>query len=219
MAAELRYPAGSVVVLREIWESRIWGAHPMIVVQDTPDLVALYRPSGARSKRRRGLNGKQITGYERKHKLWTLADAVRHDVSVLRLTVPDEAYSVLVFRDTSHGNFMHWYINLEEPQRRTLIGFDYTDSILDVVVEPDLTTWRWLDEDELDEAVALEIVPREKVGTLYAKGAEARDLIMSGHSPFNSWERWYPDPSWGVPVLPEGWDLLSFSESRQLQLL
>ena len=215
MAAEHGYPAGSIVVLREIWESKIWSAHPMIVIQDTPGLVALYRPAGVCSKRRRGMAGNQITGYERKHKQWTLADVVRDDVSVLRLTIPGEAYSVLVFRDARLGNFMHWYINLEEPQRRSTMGFDYTDSILDVVVEPDLKRWRWLDEDELHEAVALEMVPREKVAALYAKGAEARDLIMSRRSPFNSWERWQPDRPCSVPMLPEEWDQLSSSESER----
>src|SRR6187401_3629875 len=45
-----------------------------------------------------------------------------------------------------------WYVNLEQPQQPTALGFDYEDELLDVWVpfggEPEL-----LDEDELEEAV------------------------------------------------------------------
>ena len=40
-----------------------------------------------------------------------------------------------------------WYVNLQQPLRRTPLGFEAMDMMLDVVVEPDLT-WRWKDEDE-----------------------------------------------------------------------
>ena len=36
---------------------------------------------------------------------------------------------------------------------RTLLGFDYTDLILDIVAFPDLSHWRWKDEHELRFAV------------------------------------------------------------------
>jgi hypothetical protein len=38
---------------------------------------------------------------------------------------------------------MPWYVNLEQPQRRSRLGFDFEDRLLDVFVEPD-GRWRWL---------------------------------------------------------------------------
>ena len=43
---------------------------------------------------------------------------------------------------------------------------------------------------------------------LYAKGEEVRDMIMSGKSIFNGWEKWRPDLTWKVPVLPDCWDIV-----------
>jgi predicted RNA-binding protein associated with RNAse of E/G family len=80
------------------------------------------------------------------------------------------------------------------------------DQILDLIVEPDLKQWHWKDEDELKEAIELGIISTEKARSLYAKGTEVRDMILSGKSIFNGWEHWRPDPAWKIPVLPDGWD-------------
>ena len=45
-------------------------------------------------------------------------------------------------------------MNLEEPLKRTAIGFDYLDQLLDIEIAVDLSSWKWKDEDELEEAVA-----------------------------------------------------------------
>ncbi len=46
------------------------------------------------------------------------------------------------------GEFLGWYVNLEDPWRETALGFDTTDHLLDVWIDPD-RTWRWKDEDHL----------------------------------------------------------------------
>jgi predicted RNA-binding protein associated with RNAse of E/G family len=99
-----------------------------------------------------------------------------------------------------------WYVNLEEPLRRTAQGFDYLDQFLDVIVKPDLSGWHWKDEDELEEAVSLGLVSKEKAAVMYIEGDRVVAWLQSGKSPFSGWEKWRPDPSWQVPVLPEGWD-------------
>ena len=94
-------------------------------------------------------------------------------------------------------------MNLEEPQRRTAVGFDFEDDLLDVWVpfggEPEL-----LDEDELDEAVARGYVSAERALAIRAK---AERLMAEPPWP-TGWEDWTPEPGWQVPDLPPGWDVL-----------
>ncbi len=206
---EKHYQPGETIVLREIWEGRIWTARPMLVVQDTPELLALTIPTGTLWKRYQSPSGNKVTGIERKNGDWRLTDALWDGTyEYLRLTIPGENYSVIVFWHRNFNEMRHWYINLEVPLYRTPLGFDYVDQILDVIVRSDLQVWHWEDEDELKEAIELGLVSEEQANALYAKGAEVRDLIISGKSIFNGWEKWRPDPNWKVPVLPAGWDII-----------
>lgn len=191
-----------------MWDSKIWGAYPVIVVQDTADLLVVYRPPAAIAKRRISLQGDRVTAYERKHKQWLLVDMTRDDVSMLKLTIPNESYSVIAFWNLADNSFRCWYINLEEVAHRSSVGIDYTDMILDVIIQPNLKDWHWEDEDELREAMEEELITQEKAECLYTKGAQVRDMIISGKSVFNDWQYWRPDPTWTIPVLPEGWDII-----------
>jgi predicted RNA-binding protein associated with RNAse of E/G family len=206
------YSPGNVIVLREIWAAKIWTARPVIVVRDDNDLIALHVAANTRWKHHQGKNGSYITPDERKNGTWTLQDAVwNSDHGYLKLAVPGESYSVLLFWNSSYNNFRQWYINLEDPEQpmhRTAIGFDCTDQVLDLIIQPDLKSWRWEDEDELSETVEAGLISSVKASQLYAKGSEARDLIMSGKSIYNGWEHWRPAPSWQTPALSSGWDIL-----------
>jgi protein associated with RNAse G/E len=102
----------------------------------------------------------------------------------------------------------YWYINLEYPLTRTDTGFDYTDMLLDILVEPDLKNWRWKDADEFQEAVDIGLISSQEAKMFRAEGEKALKLLQSGKSVFNAWEHWHPDPSWLVPVLPDGWDII-----------
>jgi len=203
-----RYYAGENIVLREIWDGKIWGAYPVIVVQDTPDLLVLYRPTGSIAKRRVSLRGDRVTAFERKHKLWSLSDVVRDDIWMLKLTIPGESYSVIAFWNSADNSFKCWYINLEDVASRSSVGIDYTDLILDLIIQPNLKDWYWEDEDELHEAIEAGLISRGKAESLYEKGMQVRDMIMSGGSVFNDWQQWQPDPTWLTPVLPERWDVI-----------
>ena len=96
------------------------------------------------------------------------------------------------------GQFEHWYVNFEQPLRRTPIGYDTFDHKLDLIVMPD-GTYRWKDEDELEQAAALGIVDAAAVR------AEAERVLEEWPFP-TGWEDWRPDPAWPIPQLPEGWD-------------
>jgi hypothetical protein len=107
------------------------------------------------------------------------------------------------------GSFIGWYVNLEDPWRRTLLGFDTTDHALDVWVLPD-RSWSWKDEDELQEAVGIGLFTRQQAKAIRAEGDRVIERAEAWTEPFNEgWEDWRPDPDWPLPSVPEGWDRLN----------
>jgi hypothetical protein len=212
MTKSLTFRSGENIVLRETWAGKIWSARPMIVVQDNAELIALHIPKDIRWMKHMPVQVKNVIPDQRISKQWALGDGhLGNFYSYLKLVIPGESYSVILLRNSADDSLRNWYINLEDPANpihRTAIGFDSTDMLLDVIVEPNLTDWHWEDEDELQEVVEAGLISPETAKSLYAKGEEVRDMIMSGKSIFNGWEKWRPDPAWKVPVLPEGWDVL-----------
>lgn len=180
---------------------KIWQARPAIVVRDTPELMVFFVPAGTIWK----TPAETIRPAQRIHKTWSFTTKVWGFGGILRLAIPGAFYSVLLLRNAD-GSLYEWYINLEQPLRHTELGFDYEDDILDIGIKPDLSSWRWKDEDELEEAITLGVVSKGKAAALYAEGERVAKWIQSGKSPFNGWEKWRPDPAWKVPVLPDSWD-------------
>jgi hypothetical protein len=133
---------------------------------------------------------------------WIYQERVLHR-GQLRVTHRDDPFSVFLF--TNHdGSFRGWYVNLERPQQRTELGFDYEDELLDVWValghQPEL-----LDEDELEEAVQRGFVSGEHAAAIRAT---AERVLAEPPWP-TGWEDWRPEPEWQMPVLPPGWDNLA----------
>jgi predicted RNA-binding protein associated with RNAse of E/G family len=201
------FTPGQTVLVREIWQGKIWTARPMVLVQDTTDLLAFYWVPGTNWKRARNHQGGEVPTLERKMQKWELHDDVWKGEGTLRLSIPDAKYSVIIFRNTNN-TLSNWYINLEDPPTRTDRGFDYTDQILDIIAEPDLKTWHWKDEDEFQEAQDLGLISAQEAKLLRTEGEKALKLLQSGKSIFNDWEHWKPDPSWKVPVLSDNWDVI-----------
>ena len=80
------------------------------------------------------------------------------------------------------------------------------DHMLDAWLLPD-GAWRWKDEDELAEAVALAVVTADEAAAIRAEGERVRaDVEARRHPICTDWTRWRPDPNRPVPVLPRGWD-------------
>lgn len=201
MMKQAFFKVGQPIVLRQMSYGWIWQVHPSIVVCDTPEFRAFFKPPGAIWKD----PIESISPAERAKKSWSFTDKEWGFGGILRLNVPGVAYSVLLLRNED-GTLFKYYINLEEPIYRTRFGFDYEDNILDIYIDADLSGWSWQDENELEEVVAAGLMTKERAAALYAEGEAAVALIQSGKSPFNDWEKWRPDPSWKTPVLPEGWD-------------
>ena len=86
------------------------------------------------------------------------------------LAIPAAAHSVYVMWETGRTELRCWYVDLQEPLRRTTLGFDTMDHLLDIVISPDQSAWRWKDEDEFEEAVVLEHIHPKKLKRFAEKG-------------------------------------------------
>ncbi|MFC1976318.1 DUF402 domain-containing protein [Chloroflexota bacterium] len=206
------WPPGSQIVYREVWRGKVWTARPVTVVQDTPDLIALYLCSGTRWKI--PAIDESADRADQFNRLlhansWQLTDITWMWGDTLILIRPDEAHAVHVMWRHETRDFRGWYINLQDPLRRTEIGFDFMDQELDVVVKPDLSSWVWKDEAAFQKAQALGLMSASQARKIRAEAERAIERVRAKVSPFNEgWENWFPDPEWPIPSLAVGWDSL-----------
>lgn len=192
-----RWQPGDLVVLRYLTmrESLPGMSWPCRVVADRDDLVALYVPEGTTFKG------------------WSNVDGVRRLVDTrwrrdtLRLMFPGRGHSIwLTWEGGAERRFTGYYVNMEEPFRRTAIGFDTNDHMLDVVVAPNLT-WTWKDEEVMADRVRQGVYSPEFAAEVRAEAERVVAVLEANGSPFcDGWDRWTPDPTWEIPLLPPDWD-------------
>ena len=153
------WKAGDTVLLRGVWNQKIWFVIVAYVVQDSDDLIALYWQPGTPNR----LPAKRITGEDFlvKHQP-ELYPNIWKRTNLLMLVKPGNFHSVELMWDESFDNLICWYINLQEPLRRTPLGFDTMDLALDIVISPDLTRWQWKDEDEFKSLVEVGVISNHK---------------------------------------------------------
>jgi len=193
---------GDPVIVREVWQGKIWTVRPVTIVRDEPDLIALYMPNGTSWLRPIDADGYslRLPGGD-----WRLAED-RLNIHHLSLALPGEPYSVILMW-VEDWKFRWWYINLERPLGRTPIGFDFMDQTLDIVVAPDMLSWRWKDEDEFEEAQKKGIFTPQQAAVIRAEGESALERLLARQPPFDErWEDWRPDPHWVLPELTGAWE-------------
>jgi uncharacterized protein len=193
---------GEPVVLREVFQDRVWSARPVTVVVDSGGLVAFYLALNTNWKRPVATNSVPLRVPD-KH--WLLADATWIARDELHLSEPGASHVVIAMW-TGRGKgraFEGWKVNFQEPLRRTLIGFDYLDQALDLIISPDLSTWWWKDRDELAMAESRGIL---SAGEVWAEADEVVErLANSTWAHMTDWSHWSPDPAWPIPELAHGW--------------
>jgi predicted RNA-binding protein associated with RNAse of E/G family len=201
-----RWKSGDSVVLRGVWHHTFWWACSATIVQDTLDLLALYWRAGTPKMvpAKRPLPQDLLT-----NKISLIAQTWM-ETDVLMLVTPEAAHAVYVMWETGQTKLRCWYIDLQEPLRRTEIGFDTMDRLLDIVISADRSEWHWKDEDEFEEAVVLGVYSPEEAWAIRAEGERVIRIFQAKQSPFcDGWEQWSPPAAWEIPSLPEGWDKFS----------
>jgi hypothetical protein len=201
---------GDHVLLRTRSRGQLSWVVPATIVEDSPDLIALYVSLGSPAKVKVGLDGTQISRSlpyrERFGKPWTLADGTWRHSSVLWLTKPDLPYMVGVFWEGSERRYTGQYCNIQDPLERHGLGFDSVDHVLDVQFWPD-GTWSWKDEDEFDDAREVGRFTLNEAAQVRRTGQQVIAAWEAQEWPFDrDWTAWKPDPSWGVPPMPPNWD-------------
>lgn len=196
--------SGDRVVVRYIRRGRVSWVRPVTVVEDRDDLNVLFLSAGTPTKEPVHDDGSPIPRsltYEQRFQLdGRVGDGNWGGHQTLLITPPGAAHSIWLFW-TEPWEFTGWYVNLQEPQTRTPIGFDTSDQVLDIWVEPDLT-WSWKDEDELEDAIRLGRFSPDEAAAIRAEG---ENVVAAWPFP-TGWEDWRPDPAWPVPQLPVGWE-------------
>lgn len=183
----------SDVVWRDIWRGRVWRAQAFRLLEESSERIALWSPAEAPVFLPTDSEGRRL---RIPAEGWTLEQTAAGRES-LCLARPRESHSIWLFWDDEQ-RFSHWYVNLEEPLRRTPIGFDTFDHKLDLIVQPN-GSWRWKDEDELEEAARRGILDAAEVR------AEGERVLAAWPFP-TGWEDWRPDPAWPAPQLLSGWE-------------
>lgn len=188
---------GDVIVYREVWRGSPWCAAPVVVVEDTSSLLATYLPEEAPFAFPPSADG-------RPHP-WAGKRAWKgHGVLMLRR--PGEAVSVWHFWDGPARRFAGWYLNLEEPFRRTAIGFDTQDLELDIWLPVD-APWRFKDEELLEARIDDGRYTRDQVDAIRVLGDELGAMLDRGERWWDErWASFTPDPAWRAPSFPQGWD-------------
>jgi hypothetical protein len=208
LSSESVWRPGANVTLRGVGSKVFW-AYPAIVVQGTTDLIALYMPAG--------IFGKNVEQRPTPQNLLSpdkinIVDCQWERTDVLMLIVPGEAFSTYVMWKTGTKELVCWYINLQEPIRRTSIGFDTMDNMLDVVVSPDMSGWKWKDDDEFAEAERVGLYSHEKAREIWADGEKAAKLVTVERRAFyEKWKMWQAKPEWKTPKLSPLWNKLDLT--------
>jgi uncharacterized protein len=199
-----RFSPGDPIVLREVWDGRIWAGYPAIAVEDRDDRSVNLVPAGVTMARPVADDGSVLRIPSDR---WSLERAPWATWRILAFSFPDERYAVLLFWEQRDDTFFGYYVNVETSLGRTSIGFDYVDHLLDVLVSADRSEWSWKDEDELAEAVSRGLYSNDDARSFRTAGERGLRHIVDREPPFDrDWSAWRPDPDWPMPELPEGWD-------------
>ena len=202
-----RWTPGDHVLFRQLWSSRVWAAIPATIVEDSSHLVALYIAPGATfagpdCSRDEHLQVAASGAWETKRYAWT---AQHH----LWSSLPGEAASIWTIWSAPDWTHVGWKVNPETPLKRTPLGFDTTDHVLDAVISADLTSWQLKDEDELAVAVDLALFSVAEAEQIRRETQRiAGKCVTSRRRHLQEWAAWRPPAGWNLPILPPNWEAL-----------
>jgi uncharacterized protein len=196
------FSPGEPVLCRKLWPGAVQTAMPVRVIADTPARTVLYQAPDTAFRGARTPAGTKIRDFSAE---WVSVDLVWTGGSLIRLIEPGTWQCVDVEFDAA-GDFIGWYVNFQQPVRRTALGFDTVDLVLDLVVAAD-GTWRLKDQDDFERAASAGQLPQRTAAEVRAAAERMISVAERGGPPFSEWHwlTWRPPPDWTVPALPANW--------------
>lgn len=200
MSKTRRWQPGEIVVRREVLHGEPWLDMPVHVVEDSPELLAVYMAEGSE------LLFPTVPADFFEHPWKTRGHTVWNGHGKLMLHRPGDAYSIDLFWHGPGRRFDTWYINLQAPLVRLPRGFITLDHELDLLVSAEgAVTIK--DDDLLDERVREGRYTRSEVERFRALGARlASDFAGNGVWADPAWMTWTPPADFRAATVPDGWD-------------
>jgi Protein of unknown function (DUF402) len=177
---------GDVVLRREVRnDGWAWAQFDVRVVRDEPGLLATYVAPGTPFTFPPG---------PETHPWSSRSGWEGH--GALMLQRPGDAYAVWVFWDGPDRELACWYVNLQEPFRRTADGYDTQDLELDLVLWPDGRV-EVKDADLLEQRIEEGRFTQDQGHAIRAQGARLERDLREGLRWWDLWwALWEPDPAW-----------------------
>jgi hypothetical protein len=203
----MTWAPGEVIVHREIAWGRPWLAIPERVIEDRDGLLVTYIATGAPFGYAPGPWPTE-TGL---HPWYPKERWEGHGTLVVQR--PGDAYAVWHFWGGEERRFEAWYLNLQEPFRRTAIGYDTQDHELDVIVLED-GQWFFKDDEKMEQRIREgryspdEVLEIRALGNRIGVMLDARDTWWDP-----AFAAWAPDPTWDPPSLTAGWEAVDVEAS------
>ena len=178
---------GDVILRREVRnDGWAWVTCPVVVVRDEPGLLATYMAEGTPFTFPPGPELHPWAGRD----AWS-------GHGVLMLQRPGEAHAIWVFWDGPEREFAGWYVNFQEPFRRTPHGYDTQDLELDIWIPAGGDAWEWKDVDALEQRVREGRYTPEQFQEIWAEGYRVAAELDAGRRWWDPWwALWEPDPAW-----------------------
>ena len=175
------FAPGTVVTRREVLHGDAWLEHPVSVVADDGETLAVRLDPGSRF---------DFPAHPFGPHPWSAHSAWGGTV-VLQVNRPGTMYGVWKIFGAD-GEFRHWYINFEPPQVRRGQAVETGDYGLDLIVHPDGRR-EWKDVEDLHHQRIEGRISTQIVELVLAAAAELVDLLDADRRWWSSWDEWSPN--------------------------
>lgn len=174
------FTPGATIQRREVLHGDLWLTHPVSVVADDGEVLAVRLDPGSPFTFPEHPFGPHP---------WSANDAWAHTV-ILMLSREHTRYGAWkVFG--ADGGFRHWYFNFEPPIVRLEGGYETDDHGLDLIVHPDGRR-EWKDVEDLHHQRTQGRIDDRQVLDVLDAAAELIDLLDTDQRWWSAWDDWTP---------------------------
>jgi predicted RNA-binding protein associated with RNAse of E/G family len=190
-----RFISGEVITIREMFRGALWTARPVTVIEDTNENFVSYLAPGTLID-----YPVDVEHGEKCFSMWLSGDWKLRKRTFKQpgiLLIAPQGMPFVVFANIrDEGGVSSWYVNFQEPLRRTRQGFDTMDETIDLLVAPDFSDWHRKDEDELELAVSMGVYEQEHAQRLLDNCSSVEADLKAGNIPWDHrWSDWSPPKS------------------------